>query len=153
MELKRLCIENLNIAIELTNEIKCLIHKNKFTEAINVVADVLYVLGQTLLCINRAEFNRMFNTHESDTYKGKTKPAEMTMSSPENMCLQLVDAAINNLQQAKQYIKQNRWEDAENIIATTISGRILRCLNSLQQKDQHSYPPVCTYPSKKYKNS
>lgn len=149
MELKRLCIENLNIAIDLNHEIKCLINKNNITEAINVVADIIYVLGQTLLCINRAEFNQMLNSHKSVPHKGKTRPSEITVHPPESMCLQLVDAAINNLQQAKQYIKQDRLEDAENIIANTLSGRILRCLNSLKQ--DHNGHPVCTYPSKKFK--
>ena len=149
MELKRLCIEDLNFAIELCNELKSLIAQNKITEAINIIADILFVTGQTLLCINRVEFNQMLNTHESDSLEEEHKTTDMTPGSLEKLCLQLVDRAINDFQQAKRFIKQNQLEDAENIIAATLTGRILRCVNSLREEHHQSHLPIHGHHSKK----
>ena len=137
MELKRLCIENLNIAIELNNELKSLIAQN------NIIADILFVLGQTLLCINRVKFNQMLNMEKSYYLEGENKTTDKTPSSLENLCLQLIDIGTNNFQQAKRFIKQNQLKRAENIIAATITGEVLRCVNSLREdhhKNHHSTP-------------
>jgi len=132
MALNTLCVENLNVAINLNGVLKALIIQNKPKQAIDIIADILFVLGQTLQCINRVEFNQMVGSYKpSFTAKRSMKTYKITNSN-KKLCLQLVDTATANFIQAKRLILQNKLEDAENIIAATISGRILRCVNSLR---------------------
>ncbi len=134
MALKSLCLKNLDTAIAMDRNLKNLIANNKPKQAINVIADLLYVLGTTLQCINRVEYNRSFQLKRivaSRRSLSKKAPAVPASNARKKQCLQLINTATKNFLLAKQYIRQNRLEDAENIIAATITGKILRCVNSL----------------------
>lgn len=134
MALKSLCLSNLDVAIALNRNLKNLIAENKPKQAIDMIADILYVLGSTLQCINRVEYNQSFLQNEISALKKSSSQkalAASALTARKKQCLQLVDTATNNFLLAKQYIRQNRLEDAENIIAATITGKILRCVNSL----------------------
>ncbi len=133
MVLKKLCLQNLDVAIQLNQRLKQSIIQNNSKQAINVIADILYILGQTLLCINRLEFKKRILNQKIYSNVKTSKTVKHSMSSSQkNLCLRLVDTATNNFNQAKRLILNNRLEDAENIIAATISGRILLCVNNLK---------------------
>ncbi len=135
MVLKKLCLQNLDVAIQLNQQLKKLIIQNNSKQAINVIADILYVLGQTLLCINRVEFKQRIlksKTYRPPHIKSPKTTYQSISSSQKKLCLRLLSTATNNFIQAKTLIIQNRLEDAENIIAATISGRILLCVNNLR---------------------
>lgn len=137
MTTKSTCILDLNEAIALTNRLKVDILRGQKQKAIDRIADVLFVLGRTLTCINRLEL--------AQSKRGKTASTASTASqsiralrtttktiSNKAECLRLADLAIVNFQKAKILIQLGRYEDAENTIAAGLTGRILRCVNHLR---------------------
>ncbi|MEB3102210.1 hypothetical protein [Ferviditalea candida] len=115
MSIKSLCLSDLDKAIALNRKLKNLIANNKPAAAIDTM-----------------EYNQS-SLHTRIARLRKSSSIKITPPSPaaKKQCLQLVNMATNNFRLAKKYIRQNRLEDAENIIAATITGRILRCVNSL----------------------
>jgi len=122
---KRICIQDLNDAIALANQLKFDITRGKRKQAIDRIADILFVLERTLTCINQLEFTQ--------TRRAKSAPAatQSTRAPAKNRaeCARLVDLAITNFKKAKRFVQLGHYEDAENAIAATLTGRILRCVN------------------------
>lgn len=128
---KSICIQDLNAAIAFAKQLKVNIAQGKYRLAIDGISDLLFVLGRALTCINRLEFIRGKKTIPSiapiPTAKSKTAPARNRAE-----CIRFVDLAISNFETAKRFVQQGRYEDAENAIAATLTGKILRCVNRLR---------------------
>lgn len=141
MTLRNLCIKELDSAIAISEELKVSIRKGNYRIAINQIADLLFVIGQSLTCINRLESTQSLQRRatSSSTFQATSKGTstngtarKTTSSARKANCLLLVNTAIANFQTAKRLVRAGRYEDAENIIAATLTGRILRCVNSLR---------------------
>ncbi len=128
---KRICIQDLNAAIAFAKQLKVNIAQGKYRLAIDGISDVLFVLGRALTCINRLEFIHGKKAIPSiapiPAVRSKT-----VHSRNKAECIHLVDLAISNFETARQFVRQGRYEDAENTIAATLTGKILRCVNHLR---------------------
>jgi hypothetical protein len=138
MTIRNLCIKELDSAIAISEQLKISIRKGNYRIAINQIADLLFVIGQSLTCINRVESTQSFRRRVTlprpakATSNGTFAQRTSGTSVRKARCLQLVNTAIDNFQTAKRLVRAGRYEDAENIIAATLTGRILRCVNSLR---------------------
>ncbi|QSO51031.1 hypothetical protein JZ785_19485 [Alicyclobacillus curvatus] len=130
MTLRRLCVKELDAAMEIIELMKVSVRNGRYRLAINQEADLLFVVGQSLTWINRLEFNQVKarRTAANNTSNSTGAPVRATKAQ----CIALLNAAKKNFQAAKQLVLNGRYEDAENVIAATITGRILRCINSLR---------------------
>ncbi len=126
MKSKQKCIYNLDAAIESLEKIKCLIKQNRFEQAIAKEANLLYYLGRTLNSINHLQF-----INETPRIKPPTFPEKTMDHVSKQQCIYLVNLGLNNLNKAKSLLIQDRFEEAENVIISTITGRILHCLAEL----------------------
>jgi len=128
---KRICIRDLNDAIALANQLKVDITRGKRKQAIDRIADILFVLGRTLTCINHLEFSK---TRRAKPAPATTQSTRASVAPAKNRaeCARLADLAIANFKKAKIFIQLGRYEDAENTIAAALTGRILRCVNHLR---------------------
>lgn len=129
MSIKTQCIRDLDASIQVLQTMKLSIRRDKYKQAINEIADVLFLIGRALTCINQLEF--ISGIKKENRPLSKRKPVNGAKDSSKAQCLEFVDIAIANLRQARRYLLQNRYELAENMIAATLTGRILRCINSL----------------------
>ncbi len=128
---KSICIQDLNAAIAFAKQLKINIAQGRYRLAINGISDLLFVLGRALTCINRLEFIRGKKAIPSIAPNPAARP-KAAPARNKTECIQLVDLAIANFERAKRFVQQGRYEDAEDAIAATLTGRILRCVNRLR---------------------
>ena len=134
MTTKSTCIRNLNEAIALTNQLKVDITRGQKQKAIDRIADILFTLGRTLTCINRLELAQSRRGKTASTASQSIRALRATTKTITNKaeCIRLADLAIVTFQKAKILIQLGCYEDAENAIEATLTGRILRCVNHLR---------------------
>lgn len=130
MTIRRLCLQELDNAILISEALKVSITRGNYRTAINQIADLLFVIGQSLTCINRLEFAQSLRRRVRSA--GISAAPAVKAAATKRTCIQLVNAAIANFRTAKRLVAAGRYEDAENVIAATLTGRILRCVNSLR---------------------
>jgi len=129
---KRICIQDLNEAIALANQLKLDITQGKRKQAINRIADILFILGRTLTCINQLELSETGRAKAAPAATQSTRRISDTPAKNKAECIRLADLAIDNFKRAKRFVQLGRYEDAENTIAAALTGRILRCVNHLR---------------------
>lgn len=127
MTQQQACIQDLNAAIVLANRLKVDIVRGRRKQAIDRIADILFTLGQSLTCINRLEATQTRRTKAAPATARLTR----TLATSRSECARLVNLAIDNFRKAKRFILLGRYEDAEDAIAATLTGRILHCVNHL----------------------
>lgn len=128
---KEICIQDLNAAISFSRQIKSDIALGKYKRAINGISDLLFVMGRALACINRLEFIRGKRKLPSASANPAVRPMASAAQS-QKQCIRFVNLAIANFETARRYVRQGRYEDAEDAIAAALTGRILRCVNRLR---------------------
>lgn len=100
---------------------KWLIKQNRVEQAIAEGANLLYYLGQTLNCINHLQFIN----EEAPKINPPTFPERTMDRASKQQCISLVNLALTNLDKAISLLIQDRFEEAENVIVSIITGQIL----------------------------
>ena len=123
------CVREIDTVIQNLQRVKVLVRQNKKKQAINGIADSLRSLGRALACINRLEAKK----YRCSARIGNSF-LQVVSSQPRNtnnQCIRLINLAIMRLKISRRLVQQNRFEEAENVIFSIITGRVLRCINNL----------------------
>lgn len=123
------CVGEIDAVIQNLQRVKALVRQNKKKQAIDGIADSLSSLGRALVCINRLEARK----YRCSARIGNSS-LQVVSSQPRNtnnQCIRLINLAIMRLKISRRLVQQNRFEEAENVIFSIITGRVLRCINNL----------------------